>query len=86
MIINGNYFNFVFIFLVNFENGSLSAFVKDDIYFGRCKNQTDNKQLTGRLIVNGQTYEGDLESNNSRKDNLIDNYICVRNKKTNKVS
>lgn len=75
----------MYFFLVNFENGKLSTFVKKDIYFGRLKNKIDN-QLSGKLIVNGQSYEGPLICNQDKNDNLVDNYICVRNKTTNKAS
>lgn len=70
---------------VKFENGYLSTFLEDNVYFGEMKHKTDNKKPSvARLTVNGSAYEGPFNSNQDQ-DSLTDNYICVRNKKTNKV-
>lgn len=70
--------------IVRFENGELEAFVKDDVRFSYWRQQNGNDNKFGaQVIVNKRCYEGLINQTNN--DDLMDTFICIRNKNTNKV-
>ncbi|XP_061392291.1 uncharacterized protein LOC133327769 [Musca vetustissima] len=70
--------------LMKFQNGKLSAFTKENTNFTRLRCNEDSAKFGALLAANGNLYHGII--NNSEANELTDTYICVRNKKTNKMT
>uniref|UniRef100_A0A1I8PN50 DNA-directed RNA polymerase I subunit RPA49 n=2 Tax=Stomoxys calcitrans TaxID=35570 RepID=A0A1I8PN50_STOCA len=70
--------------LMKFQNGKLAAFTKENIEFTRLRCKEDANKFGALLMANGSLYQGLI--NNTEASELTDTYICVRNKRTNKMT
>ncbi|XP_055852088.1 uncharacterized protein LOC129916263 [Episyrphus balteatus] len=68
--------------LLKFQNGDLRNTHKDATLYFQAKHESDKTKKHAIVVTSGNVYAGPV-SNGSQ--DLVDTYICVRNKETNKV-